>query len=296
MKHGYLATMPRTVTQVIPSKEQDEGMGAKVRRSIGGSQLKNLDPFLLLDEFKVKKPAGFPDHPHRGFETATYMLSGSFRHEDFCGHKGIINAGDLQWMTAGRGIVHCEMPHGDETGHGLQLWINLARENKMMEPAYQELLDKDIPKTTKDGVTVKAIAGESLGVKSPVKTRTPTMYLDFRLDPGAKLDQPVPEGWNGFVYILSGTALFGPEGKETQGPAHNTLVLSNGTSLHVHNNESEVCHFVLIAGQPLNQPVVQYGPFVMNSQEEIQLAMIDYQTGKNGFQNAKKWRSSAVGD
>merc|ERR550532_1230595 len=143
-------TMSRTVTKTVLSKWQDEGVGARVRRSVGRSELKNLDPFLMLDEFQGQAPAGFPDHPHRGFETVSYMIDGKFRHEDFCGHSGIINSGDIQWMTAGRGIVHCEMPYGDGVAHGLQLWVNLAKKDKMCEPAYQELLDKDIPKTKKD--------------------------------------------------------------------------------------------------------------------------------------------------
>ncbi|XP_060567284.1 pirin-like isoform X2 [Ruditapes philippinarum] len=288
-----IETMSRTIEKVIESREQDEGMGARVRRSIGNAELRNLDPFLLLDEFKVKKPAGFPDHPHRGFETVTYMLEGSFRHEDFCGHKGVINPGDLQWMTAGRGILHCEMPEGDEIGHGLQLWVNLSKQNKMVEPAYQELLDKDIPKTKQNGVSVKVIAGESLGIKSPVKTRTPTMYLDFKLDKGAALKQAVPEGWNGFVYVLSGSALFGPSDNAKQGPPHHTLLLGPGNMLDVINNGDDICHFVLIAGKPLNEPIVQHGPFVMNEQKEIQEAINDYRSARNGFEKARNWQSSA---
>ncbi|CAH1267727.1 Hypp3782 [Branchiostoma lanceolatum] len=229
------AAMSRTIARSFESIEQDEGVGARVRRSVGRPELKSLDPFLLLDEFKVRKPAGFPDHPHRGFETATYMLRGQTRHEDFMGHKGRIGPGDLQWMTAGRGIVHCEMP-GDETeSHGLQLWINLKKADKMMEPAYQELLSKDIPKPSKDGVTVAVIAGESLGVKSKVYTRTPTMYLDFKLEPRAKYTQAVPKGWNGFVYVLSGHVHLGPEDKQTVGKPHHTMVMSDGEGLTLEN-------------------------------------------------------------
>ncbi|XP_013411263.1 pirin isoform X2 [Lingula anatina] len=279
--------MSRKVVQTVLSVEQDEGMGARVRRSVGRAELKNLDPFLLLDEFRVTAPAGFPDHPHRGFETVTYMLNGAFRHEDFCGHKGIINAGDLQWMTAGRGIVHCEMPHGDKEGHGLQLWVNLSKKDKMIKPAYQELLDKDIPKGEKDGVTAKVIAGEALGIKSPVYTRTPTLYIDFTMAPGSRLSQAVPRGWTAFVYTLSGEAYFGG----THGKPHHTLVLGDGETLEVENKGKESCHFVLIGGMPIKEPVVQYGPFVMNTREEISQTMQDYQLGRNGFENAKKWAS-----
>ena len=158
-------------------------------------QLRNFDPFLLLDEFKNYGPSpGFPDHPHRGFETVTYMISGKVIHEDFNGHEGVIGPGDLQWMTAGRGIMHSEMPISEgpnDLNWGLQLWVNLPQKLKMIEPAYQELLDKDIPKVSRDGVYVKIISGESMGVKSTVYTRTPTMYLDFKLDKGASFTQEV---------------------------------------------------------------------------------------------------------
>ncbi|XP_067663838.1 pirin-like isoform X2 [Haliotis asinina] len=281
--------MSRKVILNVLSVEQDEGVGARVRRSVGRSELRNLDPFLMLDEFKVAAPAGFPDHPHRGFETVTYMLSGSFRHEDFCGHKGVINAGDLQWMTAGKGVVHCEMPHGKQEGHGLQLWVNLAAKDKMVEPAYQELLDKNIPRSSKDGVTVKVIAGESYnGIKSPVYTRTPTLYLDFKLDPGASVSQPLPSRWTVFAYVLSGHAIFGG----SEGSPHHTLVLGGeGDRIDIENKGSETCHFVLIAGKPLNEPIVQHGPFVMTTQAEIRQAITDYQTGRNGFEKAASWSS-----
>ena len=150
----------------LESREQGEGAGARVRRSIGRPELRNLDPFLMLDEFRVPKGAGFPDHPHRGFETVTYMLSGVMEHEDFCGHRGKIGPGDLQWMTAGRGVVHAEMPASeDEPAHGLQLWVNLAAKDKMVEPQYQELVAKDIPHVEKDGVTAIIIAGKAFGTE-----------------------------------------------------------------------------------------------------------------------------------
>lgn len=292
----FLSTMKaKTVLKAVLSVEQDEGVGARVRRSVGRPELKNFDPFLMLDEFKGKAPGGFPDHPHRGFETVTYVIKGSIRHEDFCGHKGIIGAGDLQWMTAGRGIVHCEMPHGEGEVHGLQLWVNLAQKYKMIEPAYQELLDKDIPRTTKDGVTVKVIAGEAFGIKSKVYTRTPTMYLDFKLTPGSKLEQPIPVGWRSFLYILSGKAKFGPTENQKEIEAHHTVTFNDdGDSICVENSGSTECHLVMIAGEPIKEPIVQYGPFVMNTQEEIQKTFRDYQLGKNGFENAPKWQSDYV--
>lgn len=279
------------VAKKILSVEQSEGVGARVRRSVGRPELRQFDPFLLLDEFKVKKPAGFPDHPHRGFETVTYMIDGSFQHEDFCGHKGTINAGDLQWMTAGRGIVHSEMPHGDGENVGLQLWINLKSTEKMVEPAYQELLAKDIPHAEKDGVNVTVIAGESMGISSPVRTKTPTMYLDFKMDPGAKFSQPIPSAWNGFVYTIKGKGSFGPSDSKLESDAHHTLVLGDGDYIEVENTGSEKLHFVLIAGQPLNESVVQHGPFVMNTAEQIRQTIQDYSHGKNGFERAPGWES-----
>ncbi|KAL7177025.1 hypothetical protein ACSBR2_030372 [Camellia fascicularis] len=288
---------PRLIVKKVLAKPQREGDGAVVRRSIGRPELKSLDPFLLLDEFAVSSPAGFPDHPHRGFETVTYMLQGAFTHQDFAGHRGTIHTGDVQWMTAGRGIIHSEMPAGEGTQKGLQLWINLASKDKMIEPRYQELLSEDIAKAKKDGVEVRIIAGEAMGVESPVYTRTPTMYLDFTLRPGAQLHQSIPESWNSFVYIIEGED-GGVFGSFNSSPvtAHHVLVLSPGDGLSVWNkSSSKPLRFVLIGGQPLNEPVVQYGPFVMNTQAEIEQTFLDYQYCKNGFENAKQWRSQSMG-
>eukprot|EP01138_Halocafeteria_seosinensis_P010312 gb/GECG01010530.1/.p1 GENE.gb/GECG01010530.1/~~gb/GECG01010530.1/.p1 ORF type:complete len:359 (+),score=45.72 gb/GECG01010530.1/:1-1077(+) len=283
---------PRKVVQSVESRWQGEGQGARVRRSIGRPELKNLDPFLMLDEFYVGKPAGFPDHPHRGFETVTYILKGSFTHEDFAGHKGTINPGDLQWMTAGKGIVHSEVPASDDKAHGMQLWVNLASEHKMVDPHYQELTAGEIPKVMYKNVVANVIAGEAFGIESPVYTRTPTMYLDFRMEPNTEVKQKIPKGWNGFMYMLSG----GGTVEGVDAPAHHTLVLSNkGDEDGIHVKAGgQGAHFVLICGQPLNEPVVQHGPFVMNTKEEIYQAMKDYQEGKNGFERARHWQSSTI--
>jgi len=216
----------RQVHQVLLSVEQSEGVGARVRRSIGRPELHNFDPFLLLDEFKAGRPGGFPDHPHRGFETVTYILPssvGCFEHEDFCGHKGIIGPGDLQWMTAGRGIVHCEMPLNTEVSHGLQLWVNLKSSDKMCPPAYQELKSEDVPKVTRDGVTAVVIAGEALGTCSKVYTRTPTHYIHFTMEPNTRLEQPIPHGWAAFAYTLNGKVRFGGDTDRGEIDAHNTV-------------------------------------------------------------------------
>ncbi|OAQ27406.1 hypothetical protein K457DRAFT_77971 [Linnemannia elongata AG-77] len=289
-----LLTPPsRSIIKSILSKEQSEGVGAKIRRSIGRPELRNHDPFLMLDEFDSDPTGGFPDHPHRGFETVTYMLEGQVQHEDFAGHKGTIGPGDLQWMTAGRGIVHSEMPVKTETRiHGLQLWINLPKEHKMCEPQYQELRDGQIPRATpQDGVTIKVIAGESYGVKSQVYTRTPTMYLDFRMEKNKAVTQTIPSTFTGFIYMLKGKAYIGD--KEFEGKAHHTLTFSeDGAETVKIQTKDEDAHFVFIAGEPLKEPIVQHGPFVMNTDKEIYDTFVDYQYAKNGFERARNWRST----
>lgn len=221
-------------------------------------------------------------------------------HEDCEGHRGKIEAGDLQWMTAGRGVLHCEMPWGDQECHGLQLWVNLPKKLKMVEPAYQELKDADIPRAkSSDGVEVKVIAGESMGVKSPVYTRTPTMYLDFKVSRGARFEQPIPAGWNVFAYVFEGQGWFGPKRVATS--SHHTVVFENSkttggeSKVEFGNDKSDVAlRFVLVAGEPLNEPVVQHGPFVMNTREEIEQAFEDFQLGQNGFDKAPIWRSEGI--
>ncbi|KOM51978.1 hypothetical protein LR48_Vigan09g063700 [Vigna angularis] len=281
---------PCFVAKKFLARPQHEGVGAVVRRSIGRFELKYFDPFLMLDEFSVTAPAGFPDHPHRGFETVTYMLQGAITHEDFEGHKGTIEAGDLQWMTAGRGIVHSEMPVAQGTQKGLQLWINLASKYKMIEPRYQEVLSKDIAEAEDDGVKVRVIAGESLGIKSPIYTMTPTMFLDFSLKPGGHLQQPIPETWNAFVYILEGEGIFGNM-KSQPSNSHHILLLGHGDGLEAWNKSSKLLRFILVGGEPLGEPLVQFGPFVMNTQEEIDQTINDFENFANGFEKARDWRS-----
>ncbi|XP_059076706.1 pirin-like protein [Cryptomeria japonica] len=274
---------PRVVAKMVLGREQYEGNGAIVR-----SELKFLDSFMLLDELSASAHAGFPDHSHRCFETVTYMLEGAFTHEDFVGHKGTIKVGDLQWMTAGQGIVHSEMPAGAGVQHGLQLWVNLSSKDKMIDLRYQEHQENDIPKVEKDGVKATVITGEALGIESPVYTRTPTMYLDFKMEAQAVLHQPIPEGWNAFGYVLEGEASFGTPNSPPVG-AHHTLLLSSGNGVSVWNNKP--CRFVVIGGQPLNEPVVQHGPFVMNTRQEIVQTIQDYHLGRNGFERANVWHS-----
>ncbi|KAH9804043.1 hypothetical protein KPL71_001987 [Citrus sinensis] len=221
------------------------------------------------------------------------MLQGAVTHEDFEGHKGTIGPGDLQWMTAGRGIVHSEMPAAQGTQKGLQLWINLSSKYKMIEPRYQEVSSKDIAEAAKDGIKVRVIAGEALGIKSPIYTRTPTMYLDFTLKPGAHLRQPIPRSWNAFVYVLEGEGLFGTA-KSSPVSAHHLLLLGSGDGLEAWNKFSKPLRFVLVGGEPIGEPVAQLGPFVMNTQEEIDQTIDDFENYVNGFEKAKHWRSEAA--
>uniref|UniRef100_A0A8C7BVV4 Pirin n=1 Tax=Neovison vison TaxID=452646 RepID=A0A8C7BVV4_NEOVI len=283
-----MASSKKVILSVL-SQGQSEGVGARVPGSIGRPELKDLDPFLLFDEFKGGRPGGFPDHPHRGFETVSYLLEGgSMAHEDSCGHVGQMNPGDLQWMTLGRGILQSKMPCSEEPAPGLQV-ANLRSSEKVMEPLYQDLKSKEIPKPS-DGVTVAFISGESLGVKSKIYTRTPTLYLDFKLDAGAKHCQPIPKGWTSFIYTISGDVYIGPEDAQQKIAPHHTAVLGEGDNVQVEN-KPERSHFVLIAGEPLREPVAQHGPFVMNTSEEISQAILDFRNAKNGFERAKTWKS-----
>ncbi|KAK1761075.1 RmlC-like cupin domain-containing protein [Echria macrotheca] len=295
-------SVSRAIRKVFLAVEQAEGAGARVRRSVGTPQLRNFSPFLMLDHFSIKPGAGFPDHPHRGQETITYLLQGGVDHEDFAGNKGTINAGDLQFMTAGRGIMHAEMPRQNPDGSanvGLQLWVDLPASLKKCEPRYRDLRAAEIPQVEVDGgrVKVKVISGQSHGIDS-VKdlAYTPVWVLDLEIQPGGRVTQPLPEGWNAFAYVLEGTAIFGgKEGEEKRvvGQYHNVVFEPQGEVVRVEVDEGAdgPARLVLIAGTPLDQKVVQYGPFVLNSQEEVYQAFMDYQTHSNGFERAKGWES-----
>ena len=284
--------MSKSILKVVESKWKSEGRGARVRRSIGRPEIGQLDPFLMLDEFAGSslEGAGFPDHPHRGFETVTYMLEGETYHEDFLGNSGTLRPGDMQWMTAGRGIIHSEIP-GREMARGLQLWVNLKSEFKMVEPVYQEPSKEEIPVVEENGVKVKILAGEAMSRKSKLRTRTPVYYLDIELEPGATFRQPVSPGWTTFCYILDGDVCFGPE--RVAVASHHTVVFdpNSGEFVEMQNKGGDSARLVLISGQPIGEPVVQHGPFVMNTKEEIENTLDDYRNHKNGFENAKNWKS-----
>ncbi|KAJ8594308.1 hypothetical protein M405DRAFT_784754 [Rhizopogon salebrosus TDB-379] len=294
-----LNIMSRNVVKKVFAVETSEGAGARVRRSIGSMNLRNLTPFLMLDHFHVSEGAGFPDHPHRGQATVTYMLEGSSRHEDSAGHAGTIETGGVQWMCAGKGIIHAEMPvHGKGVPEprGLQLWVDLPKEFKMVEPSYQELSPEAIPTAQPEGkdggIDIKVISGKSHGVESPVRPLGGCWFFHVTMkNAGTTMFQDIPAGWTAFVYIWKGSVNIGENNPNYD--AFNTLVLSNedgetGVQLTAGKDDTQ---FVLIAGEPLDQTVFQYGPFVMTNQEEIQKTLMDYRTGRNGFEKAHTWKS-----
>ncbi|PYS92814.1 MAG: pirin family protein [Acidobacteria bacterium] len=288
----------RTVAGVVNSIETLEGAGFLVRRPFPKASFSEFDPFLLLDEMGPMtlapgKAKGAPDHPHRGFETVTYLLSGEMEHKDSQGHAGKLSAGDVQWMTAGAGVVHSEMPSAEfqRTGgtlHGFQLWVNLPRQNKMMQPRYQEIPAARIPTArTDDGlVTVRVVAGEALGARAVIETVTPIMYLHFTLRPGSRVSQPVPQDYNAFAYIIDGEGVFGADGERAI-DGQMVMFASDGDDVMIANPvdaESEL-DVLLIAGVPLDEPVARYGPFVMNTEAEIYQAIEDYRSGRIGAIN-----------
>jgi len=286
--------MDRTITRVITSHRQLEGGGFVVRRPFPTAGLDLVDPFLLLDEmgpidYQPGQAVGAPDHPHRGFETVSYLLDGELEHEDSAGHSGRLGPGDVQWMTAGRGVVHSEMPSRRvqaEGGrvHGFQLWVNLPARDKMMPPRYQDVPTAAIPVArSADGrATVRVIAGEALGVKAVIDTRTPILYQDWTLRPGASVDTEVPEGFTGLVYVFGGAAAVGPTGQPLSDGQMGVLGAGSRLRLAAAAEADGPARLLVIAGQPLGEPVARYGPFVMNTQAEILQAVRDYQAGRLG--------------
>ncbi|SAK48618.1 pirin domain-containing protein [Caballeronia hypogeia] len=282
----------RSIERIIPATRTVEGGGFVVHRPFPTRLLMDFDPFLLLDEmgpadYAPGEAKGAPDHPHRGFETVTYMLEGEFGHKDSAGHSGTLRPGDVQWMTAGAGVVHSEMPAEEFTRrggrvHGLQLWVNLPQRDKMIAPHYQEIPSAQIPvATSEDGkVSVKVIAGEALGVKAAIETRTPILYQHFSLKPGAKIELNVPRDYRVFAYPLSGAALYGPQNQPVR--AQQMVIFRDDSDTISLAAGDEPVELLLIGGVPLKEPVVRYGPFVMNTEEEIRQAVVDYQAGRMG--------------
>jgi hypothetical protein len=280
--------MSRSVVHVSTAHRQQEGGGFVVRRPFPTRGLDQVDPFLMLDElgpidYAPGEAIGAPDHPHRGFETVTYLVAGENEHEDSSGHRGVLRAGDVQWMTAGSGVVHSEMPSARmkrEGGraHGFQIWVNLPAKDKMIAPRYQDIPAATIPvaATTDGKASVKVIAGEALGVSAVIETRTPILLQHWTLAPGADVTQPIPDGWNAAAYVFRGRAtIAGREVREGQ-----LAVLGPGSDVALGAlDDSEL---LLLGGRPLGEPVAWYGPFVMNTPAEIEQAIRDYKAGRLG--------------
>ena len=271
----------RKIIQIVAAHEVTEGAGVSVFRSIGTPARRNLDPFLMLDQFSTSDPddyiAGFPDHPHRGFNTFTYMIDGHMRHGDSMGNRGDLGPGGAQWMKAGSGVIHSEMPQ-QESGlmRGFQLWINLPAEQKMTAPEYQDIQPQAIPEVNKDGVTVRLIAGTFDGQQGPVSDpNTGFHFLDVLLQNGSRYVQFLPENHTAFIYLFGGTVMVGDQRLEEQQLA----VLDDGEQVTI-TADNDSARFLLVAGRAIGEPIVQYGPFVMNTRDEIEQALADYRDDK----------------
>ncbi len=289
---------PRTLLHVISSVPASDGAGVKLRRSLGSQRGLHVDPFLMLDEFFSDSPddylAGFPAHPHRGFETVTYMLDGHMRHEDHLGNRGDLGPGSVQWMTAARGIIHSEMPQQAQGRmRGFQLWINLPSKEKMKPAGYRDIPADEIPVVKlPDGGQVKVIAasfGETAGPinSGGARLSTDPLYLDVQLPGGVEFVTRLPGGHNAFLYPYEGSAVVGPAGKTRPLPHRAAGVLSDGDEVRVVAG-AEGVRFLLLAAKPLHEPVVQYGPFVMNTREEIEQALADYRDGTFALEEARQ--------
>jgi redox-sensitive bicupin YhaK (pirin superfamily) len=274
------------VVRSVRGMPTSDGAGVRLTRVIGTPQLPDLDPFLMLDEFGTDRAedyiAGFPDHPHRGFETVTYMLDGRMRHRDNHGNEGLLVPGSVQWMTAGRGLVHSEMPEQQEGRmRGFQLWVNLPARDKMGAPRYQEFAPERIPTLGPHaGVEVKVIAGEVDGTRGPiVQPATDPLYLDITLAPDAAWDYPLPAGHNAFAYVFEGAATVGAGDAARVLETHALGVLGGGGRFVVRAGGAGA-RLILVAGRPLGEPVARHGPFVMNTREELMQAFVDFQQGR----------------
>ena len=272
----------REVKMIAPTHKVLEGGGFQVRRPVAMGQL--MSPFLLLDEmgpmvYGPGEAIGAPWHPHRGFETVTYMLEGEMEHEDSAGNSGKISAGDVQWMTAGRGVIHSELPSEKmlkEGGlmHGFQIWVNLPAKDKMMTPRYQEISASLSPSVENDGICARVIAGECLGVSSTIDTVIPIVYIHVKFDAGTQLIQPIKKGLNGMIYVFAGELEIGDKSVADGGLA----VLGEGDEVVINSKDGAEC--LILAGPELNEPIARYGPFVMNTREEISQAIDDYNNGR----------------
>lgn len=274
----------RTVERIITAQRTTDGAGVRLNRALGGSALPLLDPFLLLDEFQSDDPndyiAGFPEHPHRGFETVTYMIDGAMEHRDSVGNRGRLVGGSAQWMTAGRGIVHSEMPK-QERGlmWGFQLWVNLPRARKMIKPRYQDIAPGLIPESTIDGAKTRVVAGSAFGMTGPVSgIDVEPIFLDVAVTRGVRFEAPLPAGHNAFVFVTDGAVRLGPSKSEVR--RGQLAVLGRGGDRLVASCDASSGRMLVLAGRPLGEPVARRGPFVMSTDEELRQAFDDYRTGR----------------
>lgn len=271
----------RNIEYLVEGIKTSDGAGVNLTRIIGSPELNMLDPFLLLDEFGSDNPndyiAGFPPHPHRGFETITYMINGKFTHKDTAGNEGHLSDGGVQWMTAGKGVIHSEMPEQTEgLVRGFQLWFNLPKEKKMIDPAYHDIQADQIPVVELENGKVKVISGTFQDTTGPGRPHTGMMYLDVHLNDKQDIVLPIEDGWNGFIYVYEGSI-----DANISVPKGNLAVLNTKNDF-LCSSTLEHTRFILVAGQPLNEPVARGGPFVMNTKGEILQAFEDYQSGKLG--------------
>ena len=282
---------PRGIDHIVAGVSTSDGDGVKLTRVLQQPLQKRLDPYLMLDAFGSDNAGdyigGFPNHPHRGFETVTYMIAGRMRHRDSAGHEGLLQNGGVQWMTAGRGLIHSELPEQEDgLMEGFQLWLNLPAKDKMREPWYRDIQSEEIPEyTTAAGVQVRVIAGASHGIEGAVRREdSEPLYLDVTLPPGAEFAQPLPDDHNALVYVFRESVWI--SGSEV--PTRRMAILANepgsdGVVLRAGATNHSPARALLIAGRPLREPIAQYGPFVMNTQEEVKQAVHDFQNGKFGM-------------
>jgi len=287
MKTSEKVSRPRAVERLVAGKETSDGAGVRLTRVLTQPLQRRLDPFLMLDAFGSSDPddyiAGFPDHPHRGFETVTYMIAGRMKHRDSAGHEGLLENGGVQWMTAGRGVIHSEIPQQEEgVMEGFQLWLNLPGRDKMNAPWYRDFKAAELPRfATEAGVEVTVIAGESHGVSGAVtREATAPLDLDIHLPPGSRFSQRLPPGHNAFVYVYRGEAEVGGTTVPVQPMAILASDGADGVVIEARGESNGEVRALLIAGQPLNEPIAQYGPFVMNTEQEIHQALQDYREGR----------------
>jgi quercetin 2,3-dioxygenase len=275
---------PRAVERIVQGQATSDGAGVKLVRVLTQDLQRRLDPFLMLDAFGTDNPGdyigGFPDHPHRGFETITYMLQGRMRHRDSAGNEGLLVPGSVQWMTAGRGVIHSEMPEQEDGAmEGFQLWLNLPARSKMQAPWYRDIASSEVPEWQGDGVTARVIAGHSHGVAGAEQREgTEPLYLDLHLAPHAHFEQSLPATHNAFMYVYRGGVTAGATGVRTQRMA--VFANTPGSDGVVLTAGPEGARAVLVAGRPLNEPIAQHGPFVMNTHAELVQAVQDFQAGR----------------